>query len=194
VAYEDLLKSVEESAHEKEQELRNREAVVVEETKARAKKQAGVIRQVHLDESGRSITTERNKLLYLTKAENKGLLIKVQETAFDRAFSTAETRLSGLRSDPKYAHIFETLLREAVSAIGDELFIVHIDPRDKLLCNKTLSLLNLSPEIRADLETAGGVVASLHDNSVVISNTVESRLQRAKELKRKDIHAILTGA
>ena len=44
------------------------------------------------------------------------------------------------------------------------------------------------------MTTAGGVVASLPDNSVVISNTVESRMQRAKELKRKEIHAILTGA
>jgi vacuolar-type H+-ATPase subunit E/Vma4 len=42
--------------------------------------------------------------------------------------------------------------------------------------------------------TEGGVVASLPDNSVVISNTVESRMQRAKELRRKEIHAILTGA
>jgi len=78
--------------------------------------------------------------------------------------------------------------------MGVESFVVHVDPRDEPLCKKTLSHLNLSPEIRADLVTTGGVVASLSDNSVVISNTVESRLQRAKELKRKDIHAILTGA
>jgi V/A-type H+/Na+-transporting ATPase subunit E len=194
VAYEDLLKSVEESAREKELELRNRETAAVDEIRTRAKKQAGGIRQTYLDEVNKSITTERNKLLYLTKAESKELLIKVRETAFDQAFSEAEARLSSLRSDPKYPLVFEKLLREAVSAMGVESFVVHVDPRDEPLCKKTLSHLNLSPEIRADLVTTGGVVASLSDNSVVISNTVESRLQRAKELKRKDIHAILTGA
>ena len=86
MAYEDLLKSVEESAREKELELRNREAAAVDEIKARAKKQAGGIRQAYLDEANKSITTERNKLLYLTKAENKELLIKVRETAFERSF------------------------------------------------------------------------------------------------------------
>jgi len=194
VAYEDLLKSVEESAREKELELRNRETAAVDEIKARAKKQVEAIRKAHLDEAGKSITTERNKLLYLTKAENKELLIKTRETAFERAFSEAEVRLNGLRSDPKYPAVFENLLKEAVHSMGDEAFVVHIDPRDEALCKKTLFLVNLSPEVRTDLVTEGGVVASLPDNSVVISNTVESRMQRAKELRRKEIHAILTGA
>jgi V/A-type H+/Na+-transporting ATPase subunit E len=194
MAYEDLLKSVEESAHEKEQELRNREAVAVDEIRARAKKQAGAIRQAHLEEADKSITAERNKLLFLTKAENKELLIKVRETAFERAFIGAEARLSALRSDPEYPSVFENLLKEAAGSLGDEAFVISIDPRDETLCRKTLAALNLSCEIRSDITTAGGVVASLPDHSVVISNTVESRLQRAKELRRKEIHAILTGA
>ena len=174
--------------------LRNREAAAVDEIKTRAKKQAGDIRQAHLDEVNKSITTERNKLLYLTKAENKELLIKTRETAFERAFSVAEARLKGLRSDPKYPAVFEKLLKEAAGAMEDASFIVHVDPRDEVLCRKILSHRNPSPEIRTDLVTEGGVALSLPDNSVVISNTVESRLQRAKELKRKEIHAILTGA
>ena len=194
MAYEDLLKSVEESAREKELELRNRQATVVDEIKARAKKQVGAIRQVHLDEADKSITTERNKMFYLTKAENKELLIRVRETAFERAFSEAEVRFKGLRSDPKYPAVFENLLKEAAGALGDEASVVHIDPRDEALCKKTLSLHHLSSEIRTDLVTEGGLVLSLPDSSVVISNTVESRMQRAKELKRKEIHAILTGA
>jgi vacuolar-type H+-ATPase subunit E/Vma4 len=194
MAYEDLLKSVEESAHEKELELRNRETAAVDEIKARAKKQAGAIRQSHFDEAEKSITTERNKLLYLTKAENKEHLIRVRESAFDRAFAEAEASLGGLRADPKYKAVFTNLLKEAAGAMGDGAFVVHIDPRDETFCKKTLSSLNLSYEIRPDITTAGGVVVSLPDNSVVISNTVESRLLRAKELKRKEIHAILTGA
>jgi V/A-type H+-transporting ATPase subunit E len=194
MAYEDLLKSVEESAHDKELELRNREKAAVDEIRARAKKRAGEIRQAHLDEAGKSITTEKNKLLYLTKAENKELLIKVRETAFERAFAEAEAGLKGLRSDPKYPAVFLSLLKEAAGAMGGGAFIVHIDPRDEALCKKTLAALGLSSEIRSDITTSGGVVASLPDSSVVISNTVESRLKRAKELKRKEIHAILTGA
>lgn len=194
MAYEDLLKSVEESAHEKELELRKRETAAVDEIKSRAKKRAGEIRKIHLDEAEKSITTERNKLLYLTKAENKENLIKVRESAFERAFAGAETRLKTLRLDPKYPAVFTLLLKDAAGALGDGVFVVHTDPKDEALCKKTLAVLNISAEIRPDITTAGGVVASLPDNSVVISNTFESRLDRAKELRRKEIHAILTGA
>lgn len=194
MAYEDLLKSVEESAHEKELELRNRQVAAVDEIRARAKKQAAAIRQAHLDETDKSVTTERNKLLYLTKAENKEQLIRTRETAFEKAFAGAKARLSGLRSDPKYPAVFANLAREAAGSLGEGAIVLHIDPRDEELCKKTLAALRISPEIRTDITTAGGVVASLPDNSVVISNTVESRLERVKEHKRKEIHAILSGA
>lgn len=193
MAYEDLLKSVEESAHEKEQELRNRQTAVVEEIRARARKQAGAVRQGHLDEAARSLSAERNKLLYLTKAENKEMLIRVRETAFEQAFAESVTRLKTLRADPEYPAVFDKLLREAAGAMGDGAFVVHIDPRDETLCKKALAAQGLSPGIRTDITTSGGVVAALPDNSVVISNTVESRLERVRELRRKEIHAILFG-
>jgi len=195
VAYEDLLKSVEESAHDKEAELRKREKEAVGEIQARAKKQAGEIRQAQIDETERSIATERNKLLYLTKAENKEDLIRVREVAFKEAFAQAQAQLGSLRSDPKYPEVFTRLLQEAAASMGGGSFVFHIDPRDEALCTKVLASLGLSaPVIRTDITTAGGVVAGLPDGSVVVSNTVESRLERIKELKRNEIHAILSGA
>jgi len=194
VAYEDLLKSVEESAHDKEAELRKREKAAVEEIQGRAKKQAGEIRQAQINETERSIATERNKLLYLTKAENKEDLIRVREVAFEEAFTQAQAQLGRLRNDPKYPEIFTRLLEEAAASIGAGSFVVHVDPRDEELCRKTIAALGLSSPVRTDITTAGGVVAGLPDGSVVVSNTVESRLERIKELKRNEIHAILSGA
>jgi V/A-type H+/Na+-transporting ATPase subunit E len=193
MAYEDLLKSVEESAGEKEQELRKKADVAVEGIRDRAKRQADGIIKAAVDEANRSIITERNKMLYIVKAENKEQLIKTREIAFELAFHDAEARLRDLRAGPKYPAIFEKLFREAASTIGNEAFTVHVDSRDEALCKKALAALHLAGEIRTDLTTAGGVVISLHDNTVVISNTIESRLERAKEHNRHTIHAILSG-
>ena len=132
-------------------------------------------------------------MLYLIKAENKEQLIKARESAFAMAFRGAEARLKDLRADPKYPVIFEKLFREATSTTGDEPFLVHVDLRDEALCKKTLAALSLKGEIRTDLKTAGGVVISMHRNTVGIKNTVESRLERAKEHNRHTIHAILSG-
>jgi vacuolar-type H+-ATPase subunit E/Vma4 len=193
LAYEDLLKSVEESAAEQERELQRKAATAIDEIKARAKKQAELVRQTQTDEAAKSLVAERNKQLYITKAENKELLIKTRETAFERAFAGAETRLRDLRADPKYPLIFEKLLREAAGAMGAEAYAVHVDPRDEVLCKKTLANLQIHGQVLPDLQTAGGVVLSLPGNAAVISNTVESRLLRAKEHNRHTVHAILSG-
>jgi vacuolar-type H+-ATPase subunit E/Vma4 len=193
MAYEDLLKSVEESATEQERELQRKAAVAIEEIKSRAKKQAEAVRQAHTDEAGKSLVAERNKQLYVTKAENKELLIKIREIAFERAFAGAEARLKDVRADPKYPLIFEKLLREAAGVMGAEAFAVHVDPKDEALCRMTLAALQIHGDVRPDLQTAGGVVLSLPGDAVVISNTVETRLLRAKEHNRHMVHAILSG-
>ena len=193
MAYEDLLQSVEESATEKEQELRRKAAAAVAGIAERAKRQAGEIRKAAVAEAERSIVAERNKALYLVRAENKELLIRAREAAFDEAFREAGLRLSTLRANPEYPEIFEKLLREATGTAGEDPVVVHVDPKDADLCKKTLSSLHLRAGIQTDLQTAGGVVVSQYNGTVVISNTVESRLERAREHNRHMIHAILSG-
>ncbi|MEN6443650.1 MAG: V-type ATP synthase subunit E [Methanoregula sp.] len=194
MAYEDLLRSVEESAQEKELALRKKAASTIEEIQKRARTKAEAIGQAHIDQAKKSITTERNKLLYLTNVENKELFIRVREAGFEKAFHEAATRLLNIRLDPKYPAIFEKLLVEATSTLGGEAFSVHVDPRDEDLCKKSLAALGISADILTDITSAGGVVVNLPGDSVVISNTIESRLQRARERSRKEIHAILAGA
>lgn len=193
MAYEDLLKSVEESAEEKEQELRKRAAAEMERIRNQAQQQADDIRKAAADEARRSVATERNKTLYLVRAENKEQLIRVREAAFDRAFREAEARLQNLRADPKYPAVFQRLLAEAAATTGDDPFIVHIDPRDEALCRSTLAALGLDGTIQADLATAGGVIVTQQGGAITVANTVESRLERAREHNRQTIHAILAG-
>ena len=193
MAYEDLLKSVEESAEELQRELQKRAASATEEIRERAKRRAEEVREISVNEAKKSISTERNKLLFLTKAENKELLIKAREEVFEKTFLEAEDRLSTLRQDPKYPVIFEKLLREAVGTFVNERIFVHVDKQDEDLCKKTLDALNLRGEIHPDLQTRGGVAVSSSGNAVMITNTVESRLLRVRESRRQDIHAILAG-
>jgi len=193
MAYEDLLKSVEESASEQERELRRKAAETAAAVRERGKKRAESIQQAHADEARRSVIAERNKALYLVRAKNKEQLIRTREAACEKAFSKALARLSTLRSSPEYPAIFRNLLQEAAGAFGDEAFLIHIDSRDEALCRTTMDHLKIKGEVRADVQTAGGVVLALPDNSVVVSNTVESRLEQIREHQRHVIHAILSG-
>ena len=193
MAYENLLKSVEESAQEKERELREKAQSAVQLISEDTKNQSAAIQQSLLAEAKKAATIEKNKRIYLTKGENKENLIKTKEAIFSTAFGDAEQRLSHVRKDPKYPDILKNLTREAVGALGGETFRIHIDKRDENLIKKILSDLHLSGEVIADLQCSGGLVVTTQNGSVKISNTLESRLERVKEQKKLEIYAVLYG-
>lgn len=193
MAYENLLKSVDESAEEREQELVEKARVAVEKVNKNAREQAEQIRQSLIADATKAASIEKNKLMYLVKAENKSHLIRIREHLFSSAFAQAGLRLSLLRNRPEYPAIFSRLTTDAAGALGADKFQVHVDKRDEDLCRKTLAALNLQAEILPDLDSAGGLMACLPDRSVIIRNTVESRLERAQELKKKEIYSILSG-
>lgn len=193
MAYENLLKSVDESAHERELELLENARVTIEGIKKKAREQAELIRQSQISDAEMAAVIEKNKLMYLVNAEDKAHLITIREQLFSSAFNEAKLQLSQLRNHPEYPDIFKKLTVDAAEALGVDTFHIHVDKRDEELCRKTLASLNLHPDIIPDLVSAGGLVASLPDQSVIISNTVESRLERAQERKKLEIYSILSG-
>jgi V/A-type H+-transporting ATPase subunit E len=193
MAYENLLKSVEESAQERERELREKARITIQEISNDTKNQETMIQQSLLTEAKKTALIEKNKIIYLTKNENKKKMINTRESIFLKAFSEAEQRLSHMRNDPNYPAIFKKLTREAVGALGVEKFRIHVDKRDEQLIKKILAELNLSGDIIADLMCAGGLVASTLNETVKISNTFESRLERAREQKKLEVYAVLSG-
>ena len=193
MAYENLLKSVEESAQERERELRETARARAEEIRATARKQAEEIQEIAIRDAERSAAIERNKQLYLTKGAIKEQALRGREKIFLAAFETATKQLARLRDDSNYPEIFERLAREATGAMGKTPFILHVDTRDRDLAVRTIAALGIQCEIRTDIECAGGLVAGSTDGLVTLSNTVESRLERIKEHKRLEIYAILFG-
>jgi V/A-type H+-transporting ATPase subunit E len=193
VAYENLLKSVDESAQERERELREKARIAVESIKKKAREQAEQIRQSQIADAEKSAAVEKNKLMYIAGGENKARLITMREHLFLSAFNEAKLRLSLLREDPEYPAIFKKFAADAAEALGGDPFNVHVDKQDEELCRKTLVSLNLHAGVIPDLDSAGGLLATLPDGSVIISNTVESRLERAKDLKKLEIYSILSG-
>ncbi len=120
-----------------------------------------------LADAEKSAGIEKNKLMYIAGAENKARLIKIREELFSSAFNEAKLRLSSLRKDPEYPDIFKKLTLAAAGALGSGPFHAHVDKRDEELCRKTLASSNLHAEIIPDLNSAGGIVVSLPEGSVI---------------------------
>jgi V/A-type H+-transporting ATPase subunit E len=193
MAYESLLKSVEESAEEKERELRQNAQKKADEILQDAKKLAKKIEERTIKEAEDDAGIERNKQLFLAKGRIKKQAFTAREKTFETAFDLAVKHLNSLRQDEKYSDIFKHLTEEIMSSIGEGTFVIHIDPRDLDLCKKTMELMKVSCEIRTDLESIGGLSINSLDGKITISNTIESRLERVREHKRLEIYAKLFG-
>jgi V/A-type H+-transporting ATPase subunit E len=193
MAYENLLRSVEESAQEKEQEIKRKAGQLAEKICTEAAKEADAIRVRAVREAERSAAIERNRQLFLARGEIRQRALNSREEIFAAAFDAAERQLSQLRESSAYPEVFARLTHEATGAMQGEVFQVHIDPRDRDLCAKTLATPGSRYEVLTDIESAGGLVISSPDGRVVIANTIESRLARAREKKRFEVYAALFG-
>lgn len=193
LAYENLLKSVEESAQEREREIREKARKTAEEIVTGARKEAEAKEKTLLASAKRGAETERNRQLFLAKSENMQQLVRIKEAQFLQAFTEAAQQLDRLRDNPDYPRVFEDLAREALEGFGKEGIRIHTDRRDEELCRKTLAGLKVTAEIVPDLTTRGGLVVATPDESVTVANTVESRLERGKERLKKELYRILFG-
>jgi len=193
MAYENLLKSVEESAEERERELRENARKIAEELTSGAKKEGEARADSVLTAAKRSAEIERNRQVFLTKSEIKQQLIRVKETIFSQVFSDAEKQLGLLRKDPAYPLIFRNLAEETIQALAKENIRVHVAKEDEELCKKTLADMKVSAEIIPDIQTSGGLIAGTPDESITVSNTVESRLERGRERLKRELYTILFG-
>ena len=193
MTYENLLKSIEENAQEKERELREKARRATDEIRKDAQRTAKEIEASFLEEARREAEVEKNRQSYLTNAACKEELIRIREAIYNQAFLQAGERLAKMRRDPRYPAIFESLAREAIGAMGGKEIHVHVDRQDEDLCRRVMAELNVSGEIVADVECAGGLVVSTPDETVRFENTFESRLERAQDRKKLEIYTVLFG-
>jgi vacuolar-type H+-ATPase subunit E/Vma4 len=194
MTYENLLRSVEENAEKKMRELEERAEKAAADIRAEAERRAQEIQDTSLAEAREESTVERNRLMFMAKAESNIRTTEVKTEVYQRVFSNAETVLHGIRNTPQYGEVFRFLAREAADAASERKIEFHVDPRDEMLCKKVLGELNLpGAVIVPDISCIGGLDVSTAGGGTVIRNTIESRLARARDLIKLDVYAILYG-
>jgi V/A-type H+-transporting ATPase subunit E len=101
--------------------------------------------------------------------------------------------MASVRNHPGYRASFQKMVSEVTEGLEGVDVRVHIDPHDEALCREILREMNRNCEIVTDLTTVGGLNATTADERLMVFNTFESRLQRAKELMISEIMSALYG-
>jgi vacuolar-type H+-ATPase subunit E/Vma4 len=189
----DLLIAMEESTDERINGIIKQAHQDAEEIKRTAEEKAETIKKSYLDSAEKSFESERNKLIYNAKSDIKMDVIKAKDATIQSAFVEAQKNLDDLRDHESYKGRFKSMIQEAMHELGGEKARLHIDRRDEDLCKQILDELNENSEIVTDLTSAGGLNISTRDEKVVVFNTIESRLDRAKEFLARQVFATLYG-
>jgi len=193
MTYENLIASMEVSAEKGFADTMQKAQAEADEIKRSAESKAELIKASHLENAQRSVEAERNKRIYNAKAENKMRIIKEKDAVIERAFFDAKKTLDNFRDDVDYKENFKKMLQEAVHEFEDEKVSLHVDPRDETLCRQVLSELGRNSEIVTNLTSAGGLAVSTKDGKVVVSNTIETRLNNVKQLLKREVFSTLFG-
>lgn len=193
MTYEDLIQSMEAGAEEKIAEIRSNTARQSEGIIQDAEEKAKTIREEFLAHARTTVADQRNRLLYKTRLDERSADIAAKEEILNTVYSRVAEHLGGVREKNDYRSLFSRLLSESMEEMGEDVVVVHVDPRDEALCREVVSQMKGNFTINHDIKTWGGVVVSSPDGQVRIHNTLEARLERAKILTKREICRILFG-
>ncbi len=190
MSIEDILQALDDQCRQECQEIFGRAESEAKQILDRAQVEAEAIRQAKLEKVKAEARSETTSMLYSARLKSKNSVISVKEQIAEKAIAAAEERLRGLRSRQDYRSILEDMIKEGLTRISGKV-LIHVDPADQEAAEAVMKRLGSDFELRTDIKTAGGAVVSDMDGRVRIVNTVEERLNRAREKLRMYVSGIL---
>ena len=190
MSIEDILQALDDQCREECQEIFNRAEGEAKQVLDKAQTEAEAIRQARLAKVQAEAQSETTSMLYSARLKSKNAVISAKEQIAEKALTAAEEQLHGLRSRQDNPAILEELIKEGLTRISGKV-VVHVDPADEAAADTVMRKLGLEYELRTGIQTVGGVIVSDADGRVRIINTVEERLNRAREKLRMYVSGVL---
>jgi vacuolar-type H+-ATPase subunit E/Vma4 len=149
------------------------------------------------------VAGERARRLHQAKLKALKIVGEARDEVVATALAQARRHLIELRQQPAYGYLLSLLTKEAIKMIGEEELNgvgapspdppeVEADLRDKADLQPILQELGLGLTLSLTLNSWGGVRVRSGDSRVVVTNTLESRLERATPYLRQELAAFFT--
>lgn len=194
MALEDILRALEDKATVRVEAIQVEAEQRVVEITAEVEKDAARTRRVRMKKVEDAVRSESTAIVYSASLKAKNELIRAQEETVDEAFRLAEKRLAELNKDQSYPAILGTLLDEVLEFFEGEA-VLQVRPEDRSPVESMMADRQRQYRIsETPLTASGGLVASSPNGEVTVSNTLESRLDRARDKLRLEISNTLFGA
>jgi V/A-type H+-transporting ATPase subunit E len=192
VALDDMLKALEEDGKQQQSDIMETARVQARDIIKSAEAQAGDIKAAHVDKMNKAIGEETTKLLSEAKTSVDREVNRTKDDVIEDLFDKAHDRLRAVRASKEYNAMFRQLTEEAL-AQADGALVIHVDPRDLKLAEEVLAQSKADYKLETDLTSQGGLEISAENGRITISNTLESRADRARRFLKSEVAASVFG-
>lgn len=160
-----------------------------EERLARASRELEVLEQEALKRAEQRARVERARQDAQVRRTLKERLLQIEHAVVNRCVEEARKRLEGAYRE-KRVSLLPRLAREILDLRqGDEPVILRVHPEDYPVLQKAIQDKNV--RVEADSGVQGGVVGEFPERGLRVSNTLASRLERARDLLLEHFYEVI---
>jgi V/A-type H+-transporting ATPase subunit E len=200
MSLETILKAIEISGERELAQLGQETETRIQQILAEAEQKAAMRKDLARQTAVSPAASERARRLHQARLEALHVVAAARDQLVAAVLEKARCRLMELRREPLYAHVLQGLIEEAIRALGDEELNsgtavitkqpwLEIDPRDETLVREILLDLDLDLSTKTTLSSWGGVSVYSGDGRIIVTNTLETRLERATPYLRQELAA-----
>jgi len=190
MALEDIFRALEEQAKIDCDELLKTAGAQADLITKEAAEQAKAICAQHIETAGLNVRATVAKKLNAARVSAQKRLAITKEAALADVFDTASATLSSIRQTDGYEVLFKALLEEALDGVNGAVTIL-VDSRDEKLAQAIMAKSGLGGEVHPEITTAGGAMVEFGDGRILRRNTLEDRLEKAKQQIQATVAEIL---
>lgn len=192
MAIEDIFKALDEQARRECDDLlavaEGQAASIMEE----ARREADRLTQAKVGAAGEAAAVKASKTLNAGRLDARKRLAGVRDAAVVRVFDDTLVTLRSFRSAPQYSAVFNALAEEALAGVEGPCELV-VDPADAGLARDVAASHGGACTVSTGITSVGGVVVDAAGGRVVRSNSLESRLEKARGLIQARVAEILSS-
>lgn len=190
MAIEDILRTLEDQAQADCDECLAEADSHAKHILSEAQREAQTIRERYSAQVERAAKTKAAQKVNAARLESKMKVSAVKGDGLEAVFADAGERLGSIRERADYGQVFARLFGEAVAETEGER-LIKVNPADAELAQRLVDEGRLEARVEADESIVGGVLVELEGGRILRRNTLEDRLNRARELVQDDVARVL---
>ncbi len=191
MSHQDLIKALLQDGRRQCEQIIKKAKADAEEIVENAERELERQKKEYLDKIETDIKIKSIEVINGAKINANGKILKAKYEAIEDIFQKATERFLEIKNDKKYLSVFEKLCKEVLGDIKGETKVI--------MCREDGSLFKkLFPDIKAEIAPVNsakifGIELITKNGSVIIKNTLNSRLEKVKPELILELNNLLFG-